>query len=85
MIRDVAAAIGVMEGDASPAEHVVAGQQVFEMPVPAHGDDVRMFHDEQLIGNYARFSLGLEVFLNSQRFSVSDAAQVPQFARAARH
>ncbi len=56
------------------------GQQIFVVPVAAHGDDVRMFDDQQLIGNLAALAALDEMLLQRERLGVAHAAEIAQFA-----
>ena len=51
VIGDVAAAVGGVELDAGARQDFVAGQQIFHVAVAAQRDDVRVFDDQQLVGN----------------------------------
>ena len=63
VIRDVAAAIGGVEGDAGARQNVVAGQQIFHVAVAAQRDDVRMLEQQELVGDQPLLALGRELLL----------------------
>ncbi len=50
------------------------------MAVAAHGDDVRMFDDQQLIGNLAALAALDELLLQRERLGVAHAAEIAQLA-----
>ena len=52
------------------------GQQIFVVAVAAHGDDVRMLDDQQLIGNLAALAALDQILLQGERVGVAHAAEM---------
>src|SRR5579859_5948769 len=80
MIGDIAAAVGAMKCDPGALEQLRGGQQVAVVAAAAHGNDVRMFHDEQLVRDLAALSPDHEVLLHGESVGVTDAAKVAELA-----
>jgi hypothetical protein len=76
MIGDVAAAVGVQECYACTRQIIFAGDEVFHVPVAAERDGVGMFHDEQLVGDFAALALLDQRALPFKGFAVIHAPQV---------
>src|ERR1051326_4659883 len=55
--RHIAAAIGVMKLDSGALQHLSRSQQISRIAVAPHGDDGRMFHNQQLIRNLSPLAL----------------------------
>ncbi len=77
MIRDVAAAIGVVERYARAPQHFFVRQQVFQMSVAAQRNDMGMLHQQKLVWNQALLALFHQLLLNEQCLVV---AQTPEIA-----
>ena len=80
VIGDVAAAIGRVEGDAGARQNVVAGQQVFQMPVAPQRDDMRVLQQEELIRDQPLLAIAREPLLEFQRAGVIDSPELAQAA-----
>ena len=78
MIGHVAAAIGVVEFDARAGQKLGVGQNIFLVRVAAHGDDGRMFDDQELIGNLAALAALHQRALQLEGLGVAHAAQIAQ-------
>ena len=50
------------------------------MAIAAHGDYMRMFDDQQLIGNFPALAAFDELLLQRERVGVAHAAQIAQLA-----
>jgi hypothetical protein len=48
-------------------------------PVAAHGDDVRVLDDQELIGDLASLALLRQPLLKIESFGVTYPAQIPEF------
>ena len=60
----------------------VRGEDVFLMPVTAHGDHVRMFDKQQMIHALAALAFFGDALLNRERFGVTHAAEIADDAGA---
>jgi hypothetical protein len=58
VVSDVAAAIGGVESNARAAEYFGAGEQVGGLAVAAQRDDVRVFEQQELVGDEPLLALG---------------------------
>jgi len=67
MICHVAAAIGFVQGNAGAPKRIFPGQKVLRMRVPAHGDDVRVFHKQQPVADEPFLSFGNQARLQRVR------------------
>ena len=88
MVRDVAAAICRLKFHIHLSKHPVRCAQVLRLSVAAEGNYVRMFAEEQNIGNRASFASFDEAPLQFKRFSVGNEAPVEypaNFVRRWRH
>ncbi len=74
MIGDVAAAVRAMKRDPGAFEQLRSRQHVLILPGAAHGDDVRMVNDEQLVGDLAELAAGDEILLRGESVGVGYAA-----------
>jgi len=76
VVRDIAAAIGMMECYSGTPEHFFTRQQIFHVPVAAQRDRVRVLYQEKLIWNLAAFPLIDERALQIECFGVVNATDV---------
>jgi hypothetical protein len=80
VIGDIAAAVGAMKLDARAFKQLRLSQQMFIVAVAAHGHDVGMFHDEQLVGNLTALAALDELLLQREGVGVAHAAEIAQLA-----
>ena len=80
VIGDVATAVGFVNVDAASGEHFRAGEDVAEMGVAAERDDVRMFDEQQLVGDESGLAPGLEMLLELKCLGPAETPQITGFA-----
>jgi hypothetical protein len=79
VIRDVAAAAGLMHFDAARAQQLWCGQNVRTAAVAAHAQrqDMRVFNQQQRVINRAAHPIFDECALQGDRIAVGDASETP--------
>jgi hypothetical protein len=78
VIRDVAAAVDLMDRDALAGERLVVGQNVGAAGVAAERQDRRVFKQNQRIADQASLTRSDHLSLDPQAFSVGDAAELEE-------
>ncbi len=78
MISNVAAAIGRVKCHAGAFQDLIAGEQVFAVPVAAQRNHVRVFDQQQLIVDRALLPLGHQTPLQLERARVVHSSQLAQ-------
>src|ERR1700730_1474030 len=76
VIGNVPAAIRSVELDALLTEDVFAGKKIFAFRISPESNDVRVFAEQQHIGERSSFAGGDKSFLQREGFLVGDKAEV---------
>ena len=72
VIRDVAAAVGLVKADTGRAEITSSrSEQILHVPIPPESDDMRMLDEQKLIGNLSPLASVDELALHCERFGNS--------------
>jgi hypothetical protein len=76
VIGDVAAAIGRLDIDVPSGEEAIGNAQMLALAVASEGDHVRMFAEEQKVGNAIRFARFDECTLEFESGDVGHESQI---------
>lgn len=76
MVRNIAAAIDRMDGDAALCEQGIGGQDVGARGIAAEGQDGRVLKKKQNVFNEARGAKGDEFLLQAQSFVIGDTSEI---------